>query len=153
VRNDNLTSFAHVGPNDGQQQPPEVFTAYNPANPSDPTPIPPGGATVLKNAQTGKYCRMAQLPAGYPLSQPIATSRTRGLLQVPSSCATQGMICDQDTIATASNLTYTGSGMSLNGVPLVQSPVSKTLLLSSDPACTVPGGDRMTFPPATNGGC
>jgi hypothetical protein len=30
----------------------------------------------------------------------------------------------------------------------VQSPVSKTLLLSADPACTVPGGDKITFPPA-----
>jgi hypothetical protein len=75
-------------------------------------------------------------------------SSGRHLLQVPSSCATQGVICDQDTIATASILTYTGNGLAYNGVPLVQSPVSKTLLLSSDPACTVPGGDKITFPPA-----
>jgi hypothetical protein len=75
------------------------------------------------------------------------TARTsRGLLQTPSSCATKGIICDQDTIATASILTFTGSGLSYNGVPLVQSPVSGTIILSSDPACTVPGGGQMTFP-------
>jgi hypothetical protein len=148
VRNDNLTNFAYVGPNDGKQQPPEIYSAYRPENPNDPTPIPPGGTAQLKNAQTGKYCRIAQLPATYPLSQPIASSGARHLLQVPSSCATQGVLCDQDTISTASVLTYTGTGMSYNGVPLVQSPNSKTLLLSSDPACTVPGGDKLTFPPA-----
>ena len=175
VRNDNATSFAYVGPNDGAQQPPEVFYAYHPANPSDPSPIDPGETAQLKNAQTGKYCRILQMPAAYPLGtsptgaagrkartapppssrkaralQPPRPARhtSRGLLQTPSSCATQAIICDQDTIATATILTYTGSGMSYNGLPLVQSPVSKTLLLSSNPACTVPGGDKLSFPPA-----
>jgi hypothetical protein len=59
-----------------------------------------------------------------------------------------GVICDQDTIAGASILTYTGTGMTYNGVPLVQSPISHTLILSADPACTVPGGDKISFPPA-----
>jgi hypothetical protein len=118
-------------------------------------------------AQTGKYCRLAQLPSTYPLNRPVTqtssskssktassksskSSKTasRGLLQVPSSCATQGVLCDLDSPTGATILTYTGYGMSYNGVPLVQSPNSKTLLLSSDPACTVPGGEQMTFPPA-----
>ncbi len=153
VRNDNLTNFAYVGPNDGQQQAPEVFFAYHPANPADPSPIDPGETAQLKNAQTGKYCRITQLPAGYALNQPVqalfsASSGNRHLLQTPSSCTTQGIICDQDTIAGATILTYTGNGMSFNGVPLVQSPIRKTLLLSADPACTVPGGDKITFAPA-----
>ena len=81
-------------------------------------------------------------------------SGARHLLQtVPSSCATMGVICDQDSIANASILTYTGTGMSYNGVPLVQSPNTNTLLLSADPACTVPGGDKLTFPPAFLGKC
>ncbi len=107
-------------------------------------------------AQTGKYCRLAQLPSTYPLNRPVtqissfksSKSTSRGLLQVPSSCATQGVLCDLDSPTGATILTYTGYGMSYNGVPLVQSPNSQTLLLSSDPACTVPGGDQMTFPPA-----
>ena len=176
VRNDNLTNFAYVGPNDGKQQAPEVYSAYRPENPADPTPIQPGETTQLKNTQTGKFCRLAQLPSAYslirrigssgkkPKASPKARSKSkakasanftgqvaqngRHLLQTPSSCATQGVICDQDTIATATILTYTGSGLSYNGVPLVQSPVSKTLVLSSDPACTVPGGDKLTFPDA-----
>ena len=52
-------------------------------------------------------------------------------------------------LATATILTYTGSGLSYNGVPLVEVPPSKTLVLSGDAACTVPGGDKLTFPPAT----
>jgi hypothetical protein len=163
VRNDNLTNFAYVGPNDGQQQPPEVFFAYHPANPADPSPIDPGETAQLKNAQTGKFCRVASLPSSYPLNKRKVSSRKtttknaktagkgRHLLQTPSSCATQGVICDQDTIATASVLTYTGSGLSYNGLPLVQTPVSKTLVLSADPACTTPGGSKLTFPPATLG--
>ncbi len=133
MRNDNLTNFAYVGPDDGKQQPPEIYTAFRPANPNDPTPIQPGETTQLKNTQTGKYCRLAQLAPG---------------IVSPATCNTQGVICDQDTIATATVLTYTGSGLSYNGVPLVEVPPSKTLVLSSDPACTVPGGDKLTFPPA-----
>ena len=158
VRNDNLTNFAYVGPNDNQAQPPEVYNAYRPANPADPTLIQPGETTQLRNVQTGKYCRLAQLPSTYPMAAARLTKSTgnsagitakRGLMQAPSSCATQGVICDQDTIATATILTYTGSGLSYNGVPLVQSPPSKTLVLSSDPACTVPNGAVLSFPPAT----
>ena len=109
-------------------------TAYRPANPADPTPIQPGETTQLKNTQTGKYCRLTQLPAGYVS---------------PTTCNTQGVICDQDTIATATILTYTGSGLSYNGVPLVEVAPSKTLVLSADASCTVPGGDKLTFPLAT----
>jgi hypothetical protein len=134
VRNDNATNFAYVGPNDGKDDPQEIYLCYRPANPSDPTPIQPGETTQLKNAQTSKYCRLAQLPPG---------------LVSPTACNTQGVICDQDTLATATVLTYTGSGLSFNGVPLVEVPPSKTLVLSADPACTVPGGDKLTFPPAT----
>lgn len=102
-----------------------------------------------------QYCRLAAIPSAYPLSGPsraAATSTTRapgrGLLQVPTSCATQGVLCDQDSATTATILTYTGSGLSYQGTPLVQSPGSATLLLSADPACSVPGGDKLTFPAA-----
>jgi hypothetical protein len=162
VRNDNLTNYAYVGPNDGVQQPPEVYYAYHPQNPADTSPIDPGETAQLKNAQTGKYCRIAPLPAGYPLNRPVGTAAAawstgegrggtlgaRHLLQTSSNCTTMGVICDQDTIATASILTYTGTGMTYNGVPLVQSPISHTLIVSADPACTVPGGDKISFPPA-----
>ncbi len=134
VRNDNLTNFAYVGPNDGQQQAPEIYSAHHPANPSSTTPIQPGETTYLRNLQTGKYCRLATL-AGITVS--------------PSTCSTQGVLCDQDTTAAATILTYTGSGLSYNGVPLVQVAPSKTLVLTADPACTVPGGDTLTFPLAT----
>jgi hypothetical protein len=134
VRNDNLTNFAYVGPNDGVQQAPEVYTASRPGDPTSPTPIKPGETAQLQSTQTGKYCRLAQLPAGFV---------------TPATCNTQGILCDQGTLATATVLTYTGTGLSFNGVPLVVLPPSMTLVLSADPACTAPGGDKLTFPPAS----
>jgi hypothetical protein len=41
--------------------------------------------------------------------------------------------------------------MSYNGVPLVVLPPSMTLVLSADPACTVPGGDKLTIRPTQQG--
>jgi hypothetical protein len=133
VRNDNSNNFAYVGPNDGKQDPPETYIASRPGDPTSPTPIQPGETAQLRSAQTGKYCRLAQLPAGYVS---------------PATCNTQGILCDQDSLATATILTYTGTGMSYSGVPLVVLPPSMTLVLSADPACTVPDGDKLTFPPA-----
>jgi hypothetical protein len=79
--------------------------AYHPSNPADPSPIDPGETAQLKNAQTGKYCRIAQLPAGYPLNKKISSNsgtsasakkgKGRHLRQTPASCATQGVLCDQ----------------------------------------------------------
>jgi hypothetical protein len=66
----------------------------------------------------------------------------------PSTCNTQGLICDQPTISTATILTYTGSGMSYNGVPLVETAPTGTLVLSADPACAVANGGTLSFPPA-----
>ena len=170
VRSDNASSFAYVGPNDGVTQPPELFTAYNPTNPTSTTPIQPGQTTQLRNTHTGLYCRLAQLPSTYPVSKaklfrvsqrqppPLGrikkaprTTRNASMQQTSTSCNTQGIICDQPTVATATVLTYTGSGMSFNGTPLVQSTGSKTLILSSDPACTVPNGGILSLPPAIRG--
>jgi hypothetical protein len=58
------------------------------------------------------------------------------------------MICDQPDISSAAVMTYTGFGLSYNGVPLVAVPPKEMLVLNSDPACPVTGGDRLTFPPA-----
>ncbi len=167
MRNDNTSNFAYVGPNDGLQQAPELYTAYRPANASDPTPIQPGETTQLRNAQTGLYCRLASFPVGFPLSSLLPSRRppprrvttmssptakalpSVRLQQTSSACASQGLLCDQPTISTATVLTYTGSGLSHNGVPLVESLGSHTLVLSSDPACTTADGGKLSFPPAT----
>ena len=63
VRSDNLTNFAYVGPNDGVTDPPEVYFAYHPEDPSNSTPIAPGETTYLKNAQTGKVGHLPRVPA------------------------------------------------------------------------------------------
>ncbi len=127
TRNDNGTNFAYVGKGNGTS-PPEMYTAYHPGNEDDPTPINAGETTILKNVETEKYCRLAPL--------------------VPqTTCNTQGMLCDQLEPSTATILTYTGTGLAYNGVPLVQLPVTGTLVLSSDRKCREPGGDKFTFPP------
>ncbi len=156
-----------------------MFTAERPDNATDAAPIQPGEALLLKSAQTGQFCRLAPLPSTYLLSKPAAPATTttatattntqskppppkksgvvkiinRGLLQLAASCVTQGLLCDQATSAGASSLTYTSSGLSFNGVPLVVSPGSKTLLLSADPACTVPGGDQLAVEPVPVSEC
>jgi hypothetical protein len=148
---------------------PEVFFAYHPENSANTTPIAPGETAYgdpwasqslllqrcllvpiqnkglhlpcpcrryFKNAHTGKFCRLQPFPLGL-LSLSLA------------SCATKGVICDLLTAADATIFTYTGSGLKYKGVPLVQTPGSATLVLSSDPACRAPDGDRLTFPIVT----
>jgi hypothetical protein len=46
-------------------------------------------------------------------------------------------------------MTYTGSGLAYNGVPLVETAPSGTLVLTSDPSCATADGTTMTFPLAT----
>jgi hypothetical protein len=89
-----------------------------------------------RNVATGKFCRLAPVPAA------LAPQ-----LGAPEACATQGMLCDLDSPAESTIFTYTGTGLKFNGVPLVETP-SRTLVLSGDPACSIPGGDQMGFPPA-----
>ncbi len=131
-RNDNTTNLAYVGSGDGKT-PPEQYYAYDPTNLADATPIQPGETTILRNAQTGLYCRLVLLPTS------------------TAQCPAQGMVCDQGSPSAATIMTYTGSGLSYGGTPLVQQPVTNTLILSSEPACSVPNGAQMSFPPATGG--
>jgi hypothetical protein len=91
-------------------------------------PIQPGETAILQNEQTGQYCQL------------------RGL---PSNSTQLGMFCDQPTPATATVMTYTGSGLSYQGQPLVAAGPLAPLLLSN--TTTVPPGpmdDNLSFPPA-----
>jgi hypothetical protein len=155
VRNDNLTNLAYVGRGDGSTSP-EQYLAFRPDAPGSTTAATPGETVILRNLQTGLFCRLVPVPAAYPLSVPGASRRNRalgpppaaqiGLKAVPASCATLGVVCDQPTAVTATVLTYTGFGLSYEGVPLVQTPGSRTLVLSSSPDCTTPGGGQLSFP-------
>ncbi len=135
LRNDNTTNFGYIGKGNGTT-PPEMYTAYHPGNEDNPTPINAGETTIFKNIETGLWCRLA----------PFTPQTT---------CLTRGMLCDQSSPSSATVLTYTGDGLTYNGVPLVQQPVTRTLVLSSDPACSEPGGEKFKFPPSKHqpGGC
>jgi hypothetical protein len=163
LRNDNTTNLAYVGNGDGST-PPEQYVAYHPQDPNSRLAIQPGGTAVLLNLQTGLYCRLVPVPAGYPLSVPLSvplpggrrawSSAPPGVLTaldvtaqlLPPSCATFGVVCHQPSAATGTVLTYNGYGMSYQGVPLVQTPGTATLILSNATECTVPSGGRLSFP-------
>ena len=129
VRTDNASSPAYVGNGTGGT-PPEQYVAYPPSNPTG-SAILPGQTAILRSNQTGLFCRLAPLP---------------------SNSTQLGLVCDQPTAATATPLTYTGSGLSSNGVPLVSSGPGAPMLLAN--TTTVPatsGASNMTFPQAPTG--
>ena len=94
-RVDSLTSYMYCpSPTTGNgTTPPEQFVAIRPDGLYDP--IQAGEPTYLKSVQTGLYCR-------------VVAAGTRDQI-----------LCDQPTTATASQLTYTGFGVSYNGDPLI----------------------------------
>lgn len=132
VRNDNTTSMAYVGAGDGTSLA-EQYSFFHSAQPSDLSPIIPGKMTYISNALTGLFCRLAPAsPAG----------------TVPAGCpANQAMVCDQRSASTATVLSYNGNGLAYQGTPLVQAPGTSTLLLSSDPACSIANGSSLSFVP------
>jgi hypothetical protein len=127
VRNDNTSSAAYVGSGNGTS-PPELYTAYDPDNLGSYNPIQPGETALLQNLQTGMYCQLRSMPTN----------------------ATQlGMFCDQPTPATATIMTYTGSGLTYDGIPLVASGPGAPLLLANTTAIAPgPRDDNLSFPPA-----
>jgi hypothetical protein len=80
---------------------------------------------VFKSAQTGLWCRLAALSPGTEL----------------------GMVCDQPTAATAQVFTYTGSGLTVDGVPMVSpAPGAPLVLANTTIAAVSPDADNLSFP-------
>jgi hypothetical protein len=153
VRSDNTTGFTYVGGGDGSTLP-EQYVVYSPLNEGSTVPIQPGETAIIRNLQTGLFCRLAPMQAGYPLSVPVPLRLGRALLassagvaatSVSAKCTTFGILADQPTAATATILTYDGYGMRYQGVPLVQSPGTATLILSNATECSIPGGNLLSF--------
>ena len=61
------------------------------------------------------------------------------------------MICDQPTPDTATVMTYTGSGLSYNGIDLVASAPGQPLLLENTTSVLV-SNDSLTFVPVEPAG-
>jgi hypothetical protein len=110
VRADNVTTFAYSANGTGSTAP-EQFLVVDPANPDSLAPVQAGQTAILRSVATGAYCRLAPTPT--------PTSRT------------VSVVCDQPTAATAARLTYTGSGFSFRGVPLVAATPGGPLLLAN----------------------
>ncbi len=126
MRTDNTSSPAYVASGTGTT-PAEQFIAIDPSAPDSISPIQPGQAAILQSVATGQYCRLATLSPG----------------------TEQGVVCDQPTATTATPLTYTGSGLSYDGVPLVASSSGAPLVLAnSTTAALGPSSDNLAFPTA-----
>ena len=137
VRADNSSSLLYLGDGGDGSTPPEQFFMYRAGDLDSTAPIRPGDAVILKSVQTGMFCRLRSFSAA-ELQQ----------LQLPPGCsASQGMVCDQSSPEGATAMVYTGAGLEYNGTPLVPLAGSGVLVLSSDPACTAPGGGTFTFKP------
>jgi hypothetical protein len=108
VRNDDVTAAAYVGSGDGATKP-EQYTFQDPANTASVMPIQPGDTAVLRSSQTGLYCRLLRIGSGPEL----------------------GMVCDQPTSTTATQFTYTGTGLAVGGVPMVSAGPGAPLLLAN----------------------
>ena len=125
VRNDNSTAFGYGSNGTGITEP-EQYTAYDPDNPAGTDPIKTGDTTILKNVETGQYCRLAPLP----------TNSTQ-----------LGMICDQANASTATVFTYTGYGLAYNGIPMVSTGPGEPLLLGNTTSLPIDANDdQLGFP-------
>ena len=131
VRSDNSSSPATVGSGTGGTAP-EQYLAFHPDNLNSTSPIEPYDTAVLRSVETGLWCRLAPL-----------TSNTTQI----------GMVCDQPTAATGTALTYTGDGLSYNGIDLVASGPGQPLLLENTTRVPVSGptADNLTITPALTG--
>jgi hypothetical protein len=75
------------------------------------------------------------------------------LRALPSNTTQIGLICDQPTPDNATVLTYTGSGLSYNGIDLVSSGLGQPLLLENTTSTIVtgPDADNLTIVPVYTG--
>ena len=131
VRSDNSSSPATVGTGTGGTAP-EQYLAFHPDNLGSTSPIEPYDTAVLRSVETGLWCRLAPL-----------TSNTTQV----------GMVCDQVTATTGTPLTYTGDGLSYNGIDLVASGPGQPLLLENTTRVPVAGptADNLAITPALLG--
>ena len=133
MRTDNSSSPATVGTGTGGTAP-EQYLAFHAGNLNSSSPIQPYTSTLLQSVQTGLYCRLAPLP---------------------SNSTQIGMVCDQPSASGATPLTYTGDGLSYNGIDLVATGPGQPLLLDNTTAIHVQGPttDNLTLTPALVGAC
>ena len=124
VRTNNATAAATCSAGDGTTRP-EQYSAIDPANLNSVNPIKPGQTTVIKSAQTGQYCRLAKV----------------------NTAGEMGMICNQTSSSTATPFTYTGSGLAVNGIPMVQTTPGGPLVLANSTRTPLTAtSDDLTFP-------
>jgi hypothetical protein len=101
-----------------------------PATGSSTAPVLPGTTTIVQSVATGMYCRV-----------------------VPGTTATsQEIKCDQPTTATATPMTYTGSGLVYNGLLLGTNGPGKPATFNSGTAVnpTSPGTNTTVTGPAVD---
>lgn len=145
VHADSTSKLAYAMEGNGASAP-EQFILYKARSGSRPgssldSSYVPGNimstnAAYMKSMQTGMFCRLSPF-----ISKLVNTT-------APISCYTQGLLCDQNSTATATLLVYSGSGLTYQATSLVALPGSGTLVLSQSLDCIAPGGAVFLFPEA-----
>jgi hypothetical protein len=134
LRVDNTSNYAYVGNGTGTTAP-EKFLAYDPRDPSRSFSIGEGNYTLLRNLETGLWCRLAVYNTSTASStapyRPRKGSFTRGLLAGNGSVIVWGCLCDQPTASTATEFQYSRRGLMYQGVPMVAQAMFYPLLWSN----------------------
>ena len=145
LRVDNTSNYAYVGNGTGTTAP-EKFLAYDPRDPSRSLTIGEGDYTLLRNLQTGLWCRLAVYNNSTASStapfRPRRASLTRGLLAGDCGVVVWGCLCDQPTASTATEFQYSQRGLMYQGVPMVAQAMFYPLLWSN--TTTLPGTSNVT---------
>ncbi len=116
LRTDSEQEFARVS--DSTNAAPELYYAYSATSAATSQAlIRPGGAIILKSKHTKKYCQLAAITNSVANVLSVARksrSSSAGFKPkdstglVPDACATQGMLCNLATNASATPFVYTG---------------------------------------------
>jgi hypothetical protein len=159
VRVDDTSTSAYLAPGNGSL-PSEQFRAYNPLDSASTVPLKPGAAAIIKSevGRAGAVCRAgANMPwlvaaelalaTACPATScyatqicraaPAAPTQATGMFcqlvpgPTPTAPSAQAVRCDVATAAEATPLTYTGSGFTYNGQPMVPTGAKRTLLINS----------------------
>lgn len=131
VRTDSTPGAATAGNGDGSSLA-EQYVAYNPGNLASSDPVQLGQTAILRSRLTGKFCKLTLLPGS----------------------SQQGMVCDQDSEATATVFTYTGIGLSYNNQPLVAGGPGQPLVLPAAGSPPAANADPdLSFSPVGESSC
>jgi hypothetical protein len=135
------------------------FYFYNATDPTSPLPISSGSTTILQSEGSDKFCRLVPMqgsmppPVGAAAAAPKVSSssssssgsfRTRSIAAAAPPGFLLTLVCDVTDPSQATPLTYTSTGLTYNGQPLVPNGPGGAMVVQ--PAGTTSGTATTTTP-------